>query len=105
LADKSVEEKAFIMRHSRSRSRSISDPKIRRSRLKKSASKRRLRHNPEAVAKVQADAIQRNFICYLGIQNRLKQAWALYEDSNFRNTKHEQDHLFNTYAKEEKFRK
>jgi hypothetical protein len=100
MADKPVEEKAFIMRRSRSRSRSISDSKIRRSRLKKSASKRRLRHNPEASAKIKADAIQRIFICYSGIQNRLMQAWALYEDSNFRNFKHEQDHLFNTYAKE-----
>jgi hypothetical protein len=93
------------MRRSRSRSRSISDPKIHRSRLKKSASKRRLKHNPEAMAKVKADAIQRTFMIYSGIQNRLMQAWALYEDSNFRNAKHEQDHLFNTYAKEEKFRK
>ena len=51
------------MRRSRSRSRSPSDSNIRRSRLKKSASKRRLKHNPEAAAKVKADAIQRTSLC------------------------------------------
>lgn len=45
------------------------------------------------------------FSANLGIQNRLMQAWAIYEDSTFPNTKHEHDHLFNTYAKEERIRK
>ena len=31
-------------------------------------------------------------------------AWAVYEDSTFRNTKHEKDHLFNTYALEMRLR-
>ena len=39
-----------------------------------------------------------------GIQNRIVNAWAVYEDSTFRNAKHEKDHLFNTYALEMRLR-
>lgn len=31
-------------------------------------------------------------------------AWAVYEDSTFRNVKHEKDHLFNTYKLEMRLR-
>lgn len=51
----------MALRRSRSRSDSGSASRIQRSRMKKSASKRRLKHNAEAMAKIKSNAIQRTF--------------------------------------------